>query len=103
MERMLWLLNRISSLLLVPLLWLHLLDKGGVLVLANYPLWVRYLLTQVLLLAILVHGLYSVRIVVLESLALGRFGKHALDFLISAFFLVSLLAGMAGMEKLAGR
>lgn len=95
MERVLWLANRVSAFLLIPLLALHLLDKGGLLSIPH--LWLRYLLAVLLLLALLVHGLYGLRSVILEIAPVPRPVRWALDALLALglFFFFGL--GLSGL------
>lgn len=95
MERVLWLANRVSAFLLIPLLALHLLDKGGLLSIPH--LWLRYLLAVLLLLALLVHGLYGLRSVVLEIAPLPRPVRWALDALLGLGLFCFFGLGLSGL------
>jgi|GEM_PF-7036065 len=98
MERVLWLANRVSAFLLIPLLALHMLDKGGLLSIPH--LWLRYLLAVLFLLALLVHGLYGLRSVVLEVIPIPRLARWTLDALLGLGLLFFFGLGLSGLLHL---
>lgn len=80
-----WLLNRVAATTLFLLVWIHLLEKVGVLSFAQ-P-WLRYLFAQALLLAVLVHGSLGIRQIILENLKTTLANRLALDILFLLFLL----------------
>ena len=98
MERVLWIANRVSALLLIPLLILHLLDKGGLLSISH--LWLRYLLAVLFLFALFTHGLYGLRSLILEVVAIPRPIRWILDALLGLGLLFFFGLGLSSLLHL---